>query len=73
MFSFNSWHNKEFRFVYQPDYSLGYRSRRFLVSANKQYITDSNAKLAFSKASNMRGDKLRLRFRKYGILDIYVK
>jgi hypothetical protein len=75
MFFEKTFYNNRFRFVFQPNPSLGYDSRRFGVSANRlySYITSANANTAFDKAWSMRSDKLRLKFRKYGILDIYVK
>ncbi len=72
---FNSGYNRDYRVVVQPYYSLGYRYRRFLISANSlwKYVGSYNANTAFVKASRMRSDKMRLKFRSFGIVDFYLK
>lgn len=78
--------NNNFRFVFQPkintiyciptlDFETQRKDKRFLVGAGKlaKYITEKNAETVIKSALKMRTDKLTLKFRKYGIIDIYVK
>lgn len=67
--------NKEFKVVFQPKDIELYGKRRFGVGACslQKYIGENNANTAIQKALNLRTDKLRLRFRKHGIIDIYLK
>lgn len=67
---------RDFHIVYQPNpaYVLSH-SRRFLVSANtlERYIGKANAETVLEIAAELTEDKHRKRFRKYGIVDIYLK
>lgn len=80
--------NKNFRFVFSPNkYNdsyylpfLGKRiglfsRKRFLVSANQlsEYITEKNAKTVILATEKMKTDKMTIKFRKYGKIEIYVK
>jgi hypothetical protein len=74
-----SYYEKNFRIVYQPykrnDLILLNRSRRFFVGSGQLglYIGSKNAETVFRKANEMKTDKLRLKFREHGIVDVYVK
>jgi hypothetical protein len=67
--------NKEFRIVFQPYERDIYGKRRFGVGAYslQKYIGEINANNALQRALDMRTDKVRVRLRKHGIIDIYVK
>ena len=49
--------------------------RRFAVGAGRLsiYIGESNAQVVFSKGEKLSDDKLRIKFRKHGIIDIYLQ
>ncbi len=67
---------RDYLLVYQPNQANVFsHSRRFLVSANrlKNYIGQDNAEKVLEIADNLTMDKHRKRFRKYGIVDIYLK
>lgn len=74
-----SYYEKNFRIVYQPykrtDLILLNRSRRFYVGSGQLglYIGSKNAETVFKKADKMTTDKIRLKFREHGIIDVYVK
>lgn len=74
-----TYYEKNFRIVYQPykrsDLILLNRSRRFYVGSGQLslYLGTKNAETVFRKADEMKGDKMRLRFREHGIIDVYVK
>ncbi|MDN3584729.1 hypothetical protein [Mucilaginibacter flavus] len=73
---FNTPYAKEYYVVVQPYDRRPYQGRRrFMISANSLhfYIGDFNANTALVKASKMRVDKLRLKFRSFGIVDFYLK
>ena len=67
--------NKEFIIVFQPYQQEIYGKRRFGVGAYslKKYVGENNANNALQRALNMRTDKVRVRLRKHGIIDIYLK
>lgn len=68
--------NKNFRIVFQPNNAeeCGGK-RRFLVGAGRlaDYIGTHNAHTSFERALASKGDKIRIRLRKFGVVDIYVK
>lgn len=71
-----SYLNRNFRIVFQPknaDECGG--KRRFLVGAGRleDYIGTHNAHTSFERALASTEDKIRIRLRKFGIVDIYVK
>ena len=76
--------NKHFRFVYSPNSFISFQvdmqyniinSDRFLVGAGQlhKYITEKNAETVLKTAEKMKTDKTTIKFRKYGIIEIYVK
>lgn len=67
--------NRDYYVVVQPYPDLGYSKRRWLTYPDRlqNYIGAYNANTAFLKASKMRTDKIRLKFRSFGIVDIYLK
>lgn len=68
--------NKHFRFVYQPkQIELFQKSKRFLVDGGSisKYIGTENANKVILTALNSKTDKVTLKFRKYGKIEIYVK
>lgn len=67
--------NNEFKVVFQPRDPEQYGKRRFGIGACslEKYIGENNANTAIEKALNLRMYKLRLRYRKHGIIDIYLK
>lgn len=72
--------NSEIRIVFQPnDRDLYGGRRRFGVGSRSlfKYITDHNSQTVFTngveKALQNKFNRQRLRFRKYGIVDIYLK
>jgi hypothetical protein len=66
---------KEFDVVFQPRHKELYGKRRFLISINRlhEHIGVYNANTAVLKALNSKDDKIRLKFRKFGTVDIYRK
>lgn len=64
---------KEFDVVFQPNDKELYGKRRFLVSVNRlhEHIGLYNANQAILKALKSKDDKLRIKYRKFGIVDIY--
>lgn len=52
-----------------------YNYPRFLVSKNtlKKYITEKNANKVLESIKNQKTNKVTLRFRKYGKIEIYLK
>lgn len=70
--------NKNFRFVFTPkntDDLFKPTNYRFLIGAGQiqHYIGIANANKAILTALNSKTDKVTLKFRKYGKIDIYVK
>ena len=68
--------NKEFKIVFQPKEKEKFNNkRRFAVGAGRLsiYIGESNAQVVFSKGEKLSDDKLRIKFRKHGIIDIYLQ
>ena len=68
--------NKEFKIVFQPKEKEKFNNkRRFAVGAGRLsiYIGESNAQVVFSKCEKLSDDKLRIKFRKHGIIDIYLQ
>ena len=68
--------NKNFRIVFQPKNNEKFDDkRRFFVSAARleEYIGKSNAEKVIQKAWESKTDKIRLKFRENGIVDVYVK
>jgi hypothetical protein len=66
----------DFMLVYQPNQAFVIsHSRRFLVSFRTlhKYIGKKNANKAIREALILKLNKRRLRFRKFGIVDIYLK
>lgn len=71
--------NDEIKIVYQPKDKQAFGGRRRFgvgVKSLAQYITESNAEKVLTKGVNdaAQNEKLRTRmkFRKYGIIDIYL-
>ena len=67
--------NREFKIVFQPHNKSEYQNkRRFGVGAGRLevYISKSNAEVVFKKGMELTKDKIRIKFRKYGIVDIYL-
>ena len=65
--------NREFKIVFQPYNKAEYQNkRRFGVGAGRLeiYIGKSNADVVFKKGMSLTSDKLRIKFRKHGIVDI---
>ena len=67
--------DKNFYIVYQPNLLLKFRKRRFFVTSKtlKNYIGVSNANTALLRACNSLEDKCRVKLRKFGTIDFYVK
>ena len=68
--------NNEFKIVFQPKEKEKFNNkRRFAVGAGRLsiYIGESNAQVVFSKGEKLSDDKLRIKFRKHGIIDIYLQ
>lgn len=68
--------NRNFRIVYEPknlEFTGG--KRRLFVGAGRlaDYIGEDNARMSFDRALASTGDKIRIKLRKLGIVDIYVK
>lgn len=61
--------------VYQPKVNRGYKYCRFLVSINQlhKYIGEKNAYNVLCACQSLTMDKRRLKFRKFGTIDIYLK
>ena len=67
--------NREFKIVFQPYNKAEYQNkRRFGVGAGRLevYIGKSNTEVVFKKGMELTKDKIRIKFRKYGIVDIYL-
>lgn len=62
-------------FVFEPKSPHFYTNKRFLVSAKRLhfYIGVNNANKCILKNSTQKTDKLTLKFRKFGKIDIYLK
>ena len=67
--------NRDYLIVYSPKDFTKYPNKRFLVSINqlKKYVGDLNANRTILKAEKLTTDKLTLKFRSYGKLEIYLK
>lgn len=68
--------NKEFRFTFQPkDPGLYEGKKRFSVGAHSlhKYIGQKNAASVLATAMESTGDKVRIKFRKMGWVDVYAK
>ena len=67
--------NKDYLIVFTSKDFTKYPNKRFLVSVNqlKKYVGDSNANKAILKAKELTVDKLTLKFRSYGKIEIYLK
>ena len=67
--------NKNFRFVFTPKIKGIYKSNRFYIGGGSiaKYVTAPNAETVQKTALNMKTDKVSLKFRKYGKIEIYVK
>lgn len=67
--------NKDYLIVFTPLEKRKYINKRFLVSINqlKNYIGLDNANKAFLKAQNLKTNKLTLKYRTYGKIEIYLK
>ena len=68
--------NKNFKIVFQPKNKEKFENkRRFAVGAGRLegYIGKSNSDVVFQKAWKSKTDKIRLKFRENGIVDVYVK
>ena len=73
-----SYLERNYRFVFQPykkTLMTAERGRRFYVGSGQleMYIGVKNADTVIRKAEAMKTDKLRLKFRETGIIDIYLK
>ena len=71
----NTKFNREFKIVFQPKEKEKFNNkRRFAVGAGRLdiYIGKSNAEVCFKKGMSLTSDKLRIKFRKHGIVDIYL-
>lgn len=68
-------YNKDFKIVFQPYAKENYdNKRRFAVGAGRleAYIGKDNAQTVFEKGMKIKTDKIRIKFRKHGIVDIYL-
>ncbi|SNS02408.1 hypothetical protein [Flavobacterium sp. ov086] len=67
--------NKDYLIVFSPKDTKKYINKRFLVSINqlKKYIGLENANKAVLKAETLDKDKLTLKYRSYGKIEIYLK
>lgn len=68
--------NKEFTIVFQPkDREIYNGKRRFAVGAYslEKYVGKKNAEVAIQRATDCLEDKIRIRLRKHGIIDFYVR
>ena len=68
--------NKNFKIVFQPKNKEKFENkRRFAVGAGRLeiYIGKSNTEVVIKKAEQMMTDKIRIKFRETGIVDIYVQ
>ena len=67
--------NKHFRFVYSPKNVQNNKRSRFLIGGGSlgKYIGERNADTVQKSALNSKTDKVTLKFRKYGKIEIYVK
>ncbi|MEA9415914.1 hypothetical protein [Flavobacterium sp. PL02] len=67
--------NKDYLIVFTPLEKSKYINKRFLVSMNqlKKYIGSNNAYKAFVKAENLKTNKLTLKYRTHGKIEIYLK
>lgn len=79
-----TWYNKNFRFVFTPKiddhqnfmlFPFEKKLRRFLIGAGAihKYIGLKNADTVLKVAENSKKDKITLKFRKCGKIEIYVK
>lgn len=71
----NTKFNREFKIVFQPKEKENFNNkRRFAVGAGRLeiYIGKSNAEVVFKKGMELTKDKIRIKFRKHGIVDIYL-
>lgn len=67
--------NKIYRIVFQPKEKEKFNNnRRFAVGAGRldHYIGEEKAKICFDKAEKLTKDKIRIKFRETGIVDIYL-
>ena len=67
--------NREFKIVFQPYNKSEYQNkRRFGVGDGRLevYIGKGSAEVVFKKGMSLTSDKLRIKFRKHGIVDIYL-
>lgn len=67
--------NKEFKIVFQPKNKEQFdNKRRFAVGAGRleNYIGKSNTDAVIKRAEKMTTDKIRIKFRETGIVDVYV-
>lgn len=68
--------NKNFKIVFQSKNKEKFENkRRFAVGAGRLeiYIGKSNTEVVIKKAEQMMTDKIRIKFRETGIVDIYVQ
>ena len=71
----NTKFNREFKIVFQPKEKEKFNNkRRFAVGAGRLdiYIGKSNSEVCFKKGMELTKDKIRIKFRKHGIVDIYL-
>lgn len=73
-----SYLERNYRFVFQPykrTLMTAERGRRFYIGSGQMemYIGQKNTETVLRKAEAMKTDKLRLKFRETGIIDIYVR
>lgn len=67
--------NKDYLVVFSPREAWRYRYKRFLISVNRLpvYVGAKNALEARRRADTSKTDKVTIKLRKFGKLEIYVK
>jgi hypothetical protein len=67
--------NRDFRIVFTEKKEIGKKRKRHFVSANtlKIYIGEDNANKLIESMKSISIDKVTVRFRKYGKIEIYCK
>lgn len=67
--------NKEFKFIFYPKQKGIYDKVVFAIGGKSlhKYIGEANAETVIKKAIESTEDKLKIKFRKHGVIYIYVK
>ena len=67
--------NRDFRIVFTEKKKIGKKRKRHFVSANtlKIYIGEDNANKLIESMKSISIDKVTVKFRKYGKIEIYCK